>query len=130
MFEQAARQKFRFDSSRGLLTVEDLWDIPLSSTSPTRANLDDIARGLHRRLRNDEDVSFVEPDRKSDATVQTMFDLVKRVIEVRLAENAAARSLREKAEKKQQLLSILKDRELDAFKTMPVDELRKAIEAL
>ena len=32
MFEQAARQGFRFNSTRGLLTTEQLWTLPLTST--------------------------------------------------------------------------------------------------
>lgn len=29
IFEQAVRQKLRFQTVRGLLTVEQLWDLPL-----------------------------------------------------------------------------------------------------
>ena len=43
IFEQAARQKIRFESVLGLLCVEDLWDLPLTSLNSKRANLDDIA---------------------------------------------------------------------------------------
>ena len=30
IFEQAARQAFRFESPKGFLTVEDLWNLPLT----------------------------------------------------------------------------------------------------
>ena len=131
MFEEASRLKFRFDTPQGLLSVEDLWELPLTSPRSTaRANLDDIARGLHHALRHDDNVSFVNVANKSDPTIQMKFDLVKHIIDVRLTANAAEAKRHEDAEKKQRLLSILKDREDESFKSMSVDELRKAIEAL
>lgn len=129
MFEEASRLKLRFDSSVGKLTVEDLWQLPLSSTRAV-VNLDDIARKLHKQLRNDDDVSFVDKDRKSDSTVQLRFDIIKHIIDVRLAEDVAESQKQENARRKQKLLSIIADREDDALRSMPLDELRKAIEEL
>ena len=45
MFEKASRLKLRFSTSIGMLSAEDLWDLPLSSRNGT-ANLDDVARNL------------------------------------------------------------------------------------
>ena len=45
IFMKATQKKLRFDSTQGLLTVEDLWDLPLTGTNK-KANLDDIAIGL------------------------------------------------------------------------------------
>lgn len=124
MFEKAARQKLRFDSPKGLLSVEDLWDLPLGGRTTVSANLDDIAKRLHRLLKNDDDVSFVVKEKKSDATVQLKFDIVKHVIEVRIAEDEARAARKADSERRQKILAIIADREDENLKSLPLDELR------
>ena len=126
MFEKAARQKLRFESPKGQLQVEDLWDLPLTSTKG-QANLDDIARGLHRQLKNGDDVSFVNATQKSDEVVQLKFDIVKHVIEVRLVENEAAAKARENKEKKQQLLAIIAQKKDAALQGTSLEELEAMV---
>lgn len=126
MFEKASRLKLTFASSQGLLSVEDLWDLPLTS-SKGRANLDDLARDLHKQLKNGEDVSFVNKETKSDPVIQLKFDIVKHVIEVKLAENEAAATARANAEKKQQLLGLIASKENEALAGKSLDELRAMI---
>lgn len=129
MFEKASRQKLRFDSVKGQLTAEDLWDLPLTS-STGRASLDDVARALHRQLKNGDDVSFVNKEQKSDTTVQLKFDIVKHVIDVRLAENEAASLARANKEKKQQLLGIIALKETEQLMGTQLDELRKLADSM
>lgn len=129
IFERATRLKMRFDTQKGPLGVEDLWDLPLTSNS-NRANLDEIARKLHRQLNNGDDVSFVEPDRKSNENIQLAFDVVKHVIDVRLAERKKASEEVERKERKQELLSIIKDRKSEDLRKMSLEDLQKMVEAL
>jgi hypothetical protein len=129
MFEKATRQKLRFDSSKGQLTVEDLWDLPLTSATG-KVNLDDVARTLHRQLKNDDNVSFVKVEQKSDETVQLKFDIVKHIIDVRLAENATANVLRSNAEKKQNLLAIIAQKESETLMGASLDELKAMVASL
>ena len=126
MFEKASRLKLRFESTKGQLQIEDLWDLPLTSTKG-QANLDDIARGLHRQLKNGDDVSFVNATQKSDEVVQLKFDIVKHVIEVRLVENEAAAKARENKEKKQQLLAIIAQKKDAALQGTPLEELEAMV---
>ena len=57
LFEIATRQKFTFPSPRGLLNVEQLWDLPLTSIRPdgsTRTDsvsLDTVARAVNTQLK-------------------------------------------------------------------------------
>lgn len=131
MFEIASRKKLRFDSPQGLLTVEDLWDLPLTSERGNRANLDDIARGLHRQMKDDADVSFVSEARaKADDGTALKLDIVKRVIEVKLAEKKAAAEARANAEKKQKILAIIARKEDQQLEGASLDELQKLAESL
>ena len=129
MFEKAARLKVRFDTTLGRLSVEELWDLPLTSTT-NRTNLDDIACSLYAQLKNGTDVSFVVPDRKSNELIQLKFDLVKHIIDVRLAENAAKTQARNNAEKKQRLLQIIAERTEEDLRGKPLDELRALVDGL
>ena len=128
MFEKASRLKLRFATNLGLLTIEDLWDLPL--TGRNRLNLDDVARNLYKQLKSGDDVSFVVPERKSDETVQLMFDLVKHVIDVRLVEAKAADQAKARAEKKQKILAVLADKQDESLKGMSAEDLQKMLAEL
>lgn len=129
MFEKISRAKLRFDTSKGLATVEDLWDLPLTSNRG-QVNLDDIARGLHKQLKNGDDVSFVNTAQKSNPIVQLKFDVVKHIIEVLLAENEAAATRRTKAEKRNMLLEALANQEAKVLANKTPEEIRAELEAL
>lgn len=130
LFEVASRKKFRFESPKGLLTVEDLWDLPLTSTVG-KANLDDVARSLHKQLKNTEDsISFVSESTSSNPTVQAAFDLVKYVIGVRVTERDIAKEASARAEKKQQILGLISQKENEQLAGTSLDDLKKMAEAL
>jgi hypothetical protein len=128
MFEQATRLKLRFDSPKGLLTTEDLWDLPLTSTRG--ANLNDIAKGLNRELKAAADEDFVNPVVKPDIVPQLKFDVVKHVIDVRLAENDAARLSAERRDKKDRLLELIARKQDESLAAKSVEELQAMVESL
>lgn len=127
-FQAASRLKLRFDTPKGQLTVEDLWDLPLTSGAG-KANLDDIAKSLHRQTKTD-DVSFVTPPAAKDASIALAFDIVKHIIGVRIAERDAAADAAARAAKKQQLLSLIASKESEALAGKSLDELRAMFESL
>lgn len=133
MFEQASRLKVRFDSPQGLITTEDLWNLPLTSPSGNRANLDSIAVALHRQTKESaETVSFVTPS-TSDATSAELtlkFEIVKHVIAIRIAERDAAKDLADRREKKARLLELIAKKEDEALGGQSIEELRAAVASL
>ena len=127
MFEKSSRLKLRFESGKGQLTVEDLWDLPLADRA---TNLDDIARGLNKQLKSGDDVSFVHKAKKSDEIIQLKFDVVKHIIDVRLAENEARDIARENSQKKQRILSLIADKQDDELKGKSLEDLTKMVNEL
>jgi hypothetical protein len=131
-FELASRKKYRFPSVVGLLSVEDLWDLPLTSKT-NKPNLDDIARQLFVDLNGlDKPVSFVSPasDDARKAELTDKFEIVKHIIDNRLAENKAALEAGERAEKKRKLLTLLEQKQDAALGEMSLEEIQKQINAL
>lgn len=132
IFEQASRERIRFQTQVGAVSVEDLWDLPLSSKT-NKPNLDDIAKGLYKELKNTEDaVSFVNKPATSSKTnrTQLMFEIVMHIINVRMEENAVAAKTRETAEKLQKIMEILADREENTLKTASTEDLNKMLDEL
>lgn len=130
MFDIATRKKLRFETSKGLLSVEELWDLPLTSATG-KTNLDSIALELHRELRGAADVqSFVDETAKADTVVQLKFDIVKHIIDVRKKENLEAAQARVRAETKQRLLAALERKQGEAIDALSEEELRKRLAEL
>lgn len=129
MFEKASRLKLRFPSPKGALTVEDLWDLPLTS-STGKANLDDLARRLHQSLESQKVGSFVTKAATADDRLQLQFNIVLRVIEVRLTENEAAAQREAARAKKQQIMEIISRKETESLSNASLDELRAMLGSL
>lgn len=130
MFEKASRMKLRFEAPNGLLGTEDLWGLPLKSSRPNQTNLDDIARGLHQRIKNQEDISFVDDAKAADTETQLKFDIVRHVISVKKAEAAAAQEAKKNADLKQRVLEIKAKRADAALEGKSDDELDKLLATL
>lgn len=125
IFEQASRAKLRFESNKGSLTVEDLWDLPLSGGRGT--SLDSVCVGLHQQLQDTpQTLSFVEPSKSNaeQAELQLKFAVAKHILDVRMAELAAAKDAAKRREQRQRILQIIDAKEGAALEGKSVEELR------
>lgn len=131
IFEIASRKAFRFSSSKGDLTTEQLWTLPLISKSQNPCDLDTIARSINADLKSMTEESFVNvaPDpRKGDLEVKLA--IVKRVIDVRQEEIAAAQKSKEKAELRKKLAEALADKRDNAIKNLSEAEIEAKLKEL
>lgn len=128
LFEQAVRKKIRYTSTRGPLTVEDLWDLPLTSKSD-RPNLDAIAVELHDLIEAQGTKSFVKTAKK-DEILQLKFDIVKYVIETKEAENEAKVAENTKQAQREKFDRLIEQAENNELAGKTPDELRALRDAL
>jgi hypothetical protein len=130
MFEYATRNKLRFDTTVGFITAEDLWDLPLTSTRKV-TTLDQVARDINRDLKGETEESFVvTSSNQKKKLLENKLDIVKHIIQVKLAEAEATRSRAARSEEKKKLLEILAEKETQNLVSMDEVDIRKRLAEL
>lgn len=129
LFEIATRKKLRFPSLKGELTVEQLWDLPLSSR--VGLDLDNIAKAVNKDLKAEEEDSFVKTSTNPQrGDLQLKLDILKHIIAVKQedAERATRRQVNaQERQKLQELLARKNDQELEGLSK---EEIEKKLAAL
>ena len=91
IFEQATRRAIRFESAKGDLSVEQLWDLPLQSRN--QFDLDTVAKTVNRQLNAVTEESFVSVrENPAKETHSLKLEIVKHIISVKLQEAEEARN--------------------------------------
>ena len=120
IFEQAARGKYRFPF-RGLCTVEDLWDLNVN-------NLDAIYKELNKQKRNNNEDSLLETSNE-DTRLNDMIEIVKYIVSVKQKEKADRILEKERKERNQMILDIIKDKEYENLKSKSIAELMGIVDS-
>ena len=129
MFETATRTKIRFTSTRGELTVENLWDVPLRSRDGF--DLDAIAKSANKAMKALTEESFVSTElTPAHAKAELTLELVKYVIQVKLAEEETAKKRAENKVEREKLLAILAEKQAGKLSELSEREIQKRINAL
>jgi len=129
VFKTATRKKFRYESTKGSLSTEDLWDLPLIAPEG-EVSLDVVAKTINKSVQMSEEESFVEVKTETDNTFKVMLDVVKEVIAHKIDMAERAKKTVETKAKKQKLLGILETKEDEELKEYSSEEIRKMIEEL
>jgi hypothetical protein len=129
IFEKASINKTRYPSVRGELTTEQLWDIPL--TSSTGFDLDSIARGVNSQLKELAEESFVKTSSNpSKAKFEHMLEVIKYVIDFKLQAAEENANRRKKAEEKAKLLEILERKQNESLEKLDETAIQKRLAEL
>lgn len=129
IFQYATRNKLRFASAKGELTVEQLWDVPLRSSDGF--NLDVIARSANKAFKDATEESFVTTTKTPATTrLEMALEVIKSVIETKLYEEEAAKRRAENKKEREKLLEILAEKQAGKLSELSEKELQKRIAAL
>ena len=133
VFETATRKKYRFQSVKGDITTEQLWDVPLSSNDSF--DLENIGQTILAGLSLGTTNSLVKinPDPKKAAKLAELegkLEVVKHVIAVKVAELEAAKKKAADRAERNKLLDALARKEDAELEGMSQDQIRKRLAEL
>lgn len=124
-FKKASKEKLRFQTARGPLSVEQLWDL-----SPKE--LDTLAISLEAEHEASGRKSFLVKRSVKDTTVKLKFDIVLEILSTKLEEAETAREAAENREFNATLDTLIAEKKADGLKKKSVKELegmRRGIKA-
>lgn len=125
-FTLASRKKLRFNTSRGQLSAEDLWDLNLKS-------LDNIGQSVITELKPGAGSLLENPDPKTNAAQvdnEIRLEIIKAVIGVKQEENKASLAAAGNRRRKEMLQQILETKKIDQLGDKSIEELQAEIAAL
>ena len=122
LFETATRNKMRFPF-RGMISVEDLWDLSLK-------NLDLVFKTLNAEAKKSEEESLLETKSKENEELSNKIEIVKYIVNIKLEEKKTRENARKNAEMKQRLLEIKAKRQDAALENMSDEDLDKMLAEL
>jgi hypothetical protein len=118
-FREATRQKLRVSTSQGLLTVEQLWDLPLSKLATAIKN---VKKTLQKD--NDDELSFLDESKTVDKTQQLTFDVLKEIYLTKKEEAEAAKNVAEVKAHNEKILSLIHQKQETELSQKSVEELQ------
>lgn len=119
MFIKASREKMRFPY-KGLATIEDLWDLPVTE-------LDKIYKSLNAKAKQAQEESLLEVKTSEDEELTAQIEIIKYIVSVKLEEKKAAEMAKERKEQKQKIISILASKQDEELQSKSRDELEKML---
>ena len=133
IYKQAAQQKLRFESKRGLLTTEDLFTLPISKGE---INLRDLAIAVNKKLtKSDTEIPDFLSDEASTQTkeqqlLQLQLDILKDVIETRKEENQQVTEAYKRDQERAAIRELIAKKKQENFEDLSIDELEAKLESI
>lgn len=115
LFKVATKKKYRFNF-KGVLSVEDLWDL-------TVEDLDKIYKGLKSKLKDVAEESLLNTVSKEDKELNNKIEIVKIIVADKLAAKEKAEKAQLQKQQNQRILEIIADKQDAALKEKSLEEL-------
>lgn len=122
LFEVATRNKFRF-TFRGMVSVEDLWDLNLEQ-------LDEIYKSLSAEKKKANEESLLKTKTREQEILEIKIEIVKHIVEIKLEEIDNRQQAKVNREQRQRILEILNEKESQDLKNKSPEELKAMLENL
>lgn len=124
IFEQSSRLKLRFQTNKGLLATEDLWDLSLPI-------LDTLAKAVNKEVQADQEQSFIPTaTTKVNKVYQLQLDVLKHIILVKVEEDNKKKERAARKAEREHLNELLANKQMEALQSLTPDQIRERLKAL
>jgi hypothetical protein len=120
MYKEASKLKLRFSTTKGNLTVEQLWDLELT-------DLDSLAVSLEEAYKNSKGKSFLTKKTVKDKAIKLQFNIALDVLESKIEEEAALTEASENKKHNEKILGLIAEKQDEELKGKSVKELSKML---
>jgi formate-dependent nitrite reductase cytochrome c552 subunit len=123
IFKEALKKNFRFQSNKGIVTTEDLFDLPLTQ-------LDFMFKSLNKLSKESTEESLLSTRTQSNKDIDIKIEIIKSIVSDKLDEKQKAEARVVNKEKKELLLDVLNKKRNEALVNMSEEDILKALEEL
>lgn len=121
MYKQAAQQKLRFATTKGNLTVEQLFDLSLT-------DLDSLAVAAEKEHAESGKKSFLTVRSVKDKTAKLKFDILLDVLQTKAEEAERLKEKKDRKERNQKILAIMEEKKDESLKGKSLKQLEAMLE--
>lgn len=129
IFKKASKKKLRFSTNRGVLSVEQLWDLSKDEIRQLVIKAREAAKKSSGEV-NDSELSFLDAPAKTKANDDELrFEILK---DIYLTKKSAEEKAQKKAEVKasnKKLLELIARKQDEALEKKSIKELEKMLES-
>ncbi|SCH18447.1 Uncharacterised protein [uncultured Clostridium sp.] len=122
LFVEATKKNYQFPF-RGMINIIDLWELSVQ-------NLDLVFKSLNADYKKSEEESLLSAQTKESEELSEKIEIVKYIVNEKLAEKKAKEDAKKNREMKQRLLEIKAKRQDAALEGLSDAELDKMIQAM
>ena len=115
-FKLASQEKFRYQTSRGSLTTEQLWDLSIE-------DLDTLAVQLDSEYTKSGKKSFIAKSSAKDKTAKAKFDIVLEVLNTKQEHIQAAQEALEIKEHNKKIIALISEKKDESLKGKTIKQL-------
>lgn len=122
IFVRASKKKYRFEF-RGLISVEDLWDLSVK-------NLDEIFKNLNAEVKKAEQESLFSDKSNANEELNDKIEIVKYIFGVKQEEAKNRKEAAERKKKRERIAEILAKKQDESLEAKSEEELMAMLEEL
>lgn len=121
IFEAATKGKYRFPF-KGMISVEDLWDLKLQ-------DLDSVFKGLNKQKKQNDEESLLQVKTAEDQELDNKIQIVKYIVKFKQEEIEERLQAKDKKEYNQKLLELIERKQNEELAGKSIEELQAMLKA-